>query len=188
MSPFNVLVFSVSHLDMMNVFRYVGRTTCSIPTTQLSLSNYHRLLSRSVLVATLSIGGVLSGLAPNFSQQASSLFFNSPAYAQSRVSDAEIRQFALAAYKIERHRQQLYTEAKRALNPVPANFCSQPNLPANLPSLCNTFLVTADQAIRDSGLSAARFYEIYNRQEKDPALRARIDEAISTCQSERRCR
>jgi hypothetical protein len=188
MSPFNVLVFSVSHLDMMNVFRYVGRTTCSIPTTQFSLPGYHRLLSQSILVATLAIAGVISGLAPNFSQQSSNLFFNSPAYAQSRVSDTELRQFALAAYRIERERQQLYTEAKRALNPVPANLCSQPNLPANLPNLCNNFLVNADQSIRESGLSAARFYEIYNRKEKDAALRARIDEAISACQSERRCR
>jgi hypothetical protein len=173
---------------MMNVSRYARRVSLSIPSAQLMFDNHLRLLSRSLVIAVLSLGGAISGIAPNFSGEATSVFFNAPAYAQARVSDAEIRQFALAAYKIERQRQQLYTEAKRALNPVPPNLCSQPNLPANLPNLCNSFLVNADQSIRESGLSAARFYEIYNRQEKDAALRARIDEAISACQSERRCR
>lgn len=172
---------------MMNS-RYASPVSLSIPSAPLRFNNHLRWLSRSLFVAILSLGGVVSGVAPNFSGAASSVFFNAPAYAQSRVSDAEIRQFALAAYKIERQRQQLYTEAKRVLNPVPANLCSQANLPAGLPGLCNSFLVNADQSIRESGLSAARFYEIYNRQEKDAALRARIDEAISACQSERRCR
>lgn len=153
-----------------------------------SSNSLEKQATKWVWVTVLSTIGVLTGLAPTWVGRPSVSFQPSPAYAQGQVTDAEIRQYAPAAYRIERERQMLYSAAKRSINPVPANLCSMQNLPDNLSSLCKNFLSSADQIIRESGLPAPRFYEIYVRQESDANLRSRVEREIVRCQSEGVCR
>lgn len=182
-----VMVFSVSHSVMTNLLQSLS--TSSITDPSALRWNLWRSGSRSLLVAILTTLGVCGGLAPDVSNFSARSWQQAPAYAQSAISNSEVARFARAAYKIERERQALYALAKPIYGgAVPANLCGTGNVPSALAAPCQAFLVNSDRHIRESGLPAPRFYEIYNRQQSDPDLQARVNKELQLCQQQGACR
>ncbi len=180
------MVLSVSHSVMTKLLQSLPVSLIDWSPT-VCLKGCFR--SRPWLVALLSAVGVCAGLAPDLSNLSATQWWDAPVYAQSAISNTEVSQFARAAYKIERERQTLYTIAKPVFGgAVPANFCGMNDLPTTLAAPCQTFLVNSDRHIRESGLTAPRFYEIYNRQQFDSDLQARVNKELQLCQQQGVCR
>lgn len=144
-----------------------------LPKTQEPLYPW---LSRVVLVSTLTVCGVLSGISPQLVGPTVRLQSDSAAYAQS---SSQITQYAKAAYDIEQLRQRQYARAKRIMGGnVPDDVCQRQNIPGAVRGICNDFLEKSADIIRQHGLTPSQFNDITRRKERDPGLRQQIEQEL----------
>lgn len=142
----------------------------------------NRLLSRSLVVGTLTTMSWLSGLTPNLLGASGLPDFGSSAYAQS-VSDLDLIRFARAAFAIELKRRAIEQEIKNITGGnVPEIGCYQPEkmatLPNNIRDIVKDFCDFSKQTIRGNGLTIPRFNTIKSNYENDSALKKRVDSEL----------
>lgn len=143
---------------------------------------FNRILSKSLLVGTLSIVGLLSGLTPGLSgtsHTSGTLVFSTSASAQSAVSQAEVQNYARAVLAIEQIRQSAYSEIKKIVGNVPEIVCNNPAsiraLPRGVQEIAKAY---CDQSSAIVGnyfpRGNTRFNEITSLMKKNPVLYQRI--------------
>jgi len=152
-----------------------------------SSSRLSQMLSRSLIVATLSSASVLSGWVPNL-VGARLLEFSSVAYAQA-VSNAEVTQYARSVLVMEPVRQTAFNEIKRiiASDNVPSIICNQPrsfsSLPTNARNIAVDFCKRSRQIVESNGLPIDRFNAITVNLQNDANLERRVKNELLRLQN-----
>lgn len=144
---------------------------------------FNRILSKSLLLGTLSIVGLLSGLTPGLSGTSHTLVFSASASAQPAVSDEEVQNYARSVLAIEQIRQSAYSEIKKIIGNVPEIVC---NNPASIRALPNGVQGIARAYCQQSSAIVgnyfprgnARFNEITSLMQSNPGLRQRIQSEL----------
>ncbi|MUL37126.1 DUF4168 domain-containing protein [Gloeocapsopsis dulcis] len=146
-----------------------------------------QMLSRSLIVATISSVSVFSGLVPNLAGARLSEF-SSVAYAQA-VSNAEVTQYARSVLVMEPVRQTAFNEIKRiiASDNVPAIVCNQPrsfsSLPPNARNIAVDFCKRSRQIVESNGLPIDRFNAITVNLQNDANLERRVKNELLRLQN-----
>jgi hypothetical protein len=137
--------------------------------------NLTRIISQSLLVATLTTVGLLSGLTPGLSNNSYTLVFSSSAHAQA-VTDQEVTKYVRASLKIEALRLATYDEIKRANNGTVPDIrsCSLQGLSSEVASIWKRFCSQAEGLIEKEGLTNSRYNTIARMRQEDPNLEKRI--------------
>ncbi|GAB4378632.1 MAG: hypothetical protein Kow00121_31020 [Elainellaceae cyanobacterium] len=155
----------------------------------ISHCNINRLLTRSLLLGTLSIAGILLGVVPavqpasGFSWSGLELNFNHAAYAQA-VTDEEIIDYARSVLAIEPLRQDAYEQIKQITGSanVPSIACHRPSslneLPGNVREIAVSYCNQAIAIVESNNLTISRFNAITVAHQSDSALSDRIQQAI----------
>lgn len=143
----------------------------------------HRLISRSLLVATLSTMGLMMGVIPRFSQFLTPVF-DTAAYAQKQFTNEEISKYAAAVLQIEKYRVGVYTEIQNEYQKqtpggsVPPIVCNQKssvnNLPQNIQVIAVNYCDRAKEIIESNDLTVSQFNQITITQKADPTLKQKI--------------
>lgn len=156
--------------------------------SRLSLN---RILSQSLVVGTLSVLGLFSGLIPELSKGSPTLVFSASADAQQAVSADEITRYAQAVLAIEKLRQSAYREIKLLIgSEVPEIVCNRSETIKALPAEAQG--IAQNYCNQSSGIVAnyfpqgknARFNEITILMQSNPTLRSRIKNELSRLQSQ----
>lgn len=144
----------------------------------------YRLISRSLLVATLSTFGLMVGVIPRFSDQSLTPVFDRAAYGQEQFTNEEISNYAAVVLQIEKLRVGVYTEIQNEYQKqtpggaVPPIICNQKssvnNLPQNIQVIAVNYCDQAKKFIESNDLTVAKFNEITMTQKTDPALKEKI--------------
>lgn len=134
-------------------------------------TSLQRMLTQSLLLATLSTGGLFS----------SHLSLNSKAYAQNpAVNQAEITSYAQIVLAMEPPRQQAFQEIKKIINggEIPPIVCNKPDslnsLPVKARDIAVNYCKQYEKIVSDSGLPPERFNQITVEQLTNNNLRSRI--------------
>ncbi|HEY9726576.1 MAG TPA: DUF4168 domain-containing protein [Chroococcales cyanobacterium] len=143
---------------------------------------FSRILSKSLLVGTLSIVGLLSGLTPGLSgtsHTSGTLVFSTSASAQSIVSKEEVENYARAVLAIEQIRQSAYGEIKKIVGDVPEIVCNNPasirTLPGGVQGIARAYCQQSSAIVGNYfPRGNARFNEITSLMQNNSALRQRI--------------
>lgn len=146
-----------------------------------------RLLSQSLLAATLSLAGLLSGLVPTFSQSEPVLVFSYAAVAQN-FSDEQITNYARTVLALEKDRQQAYAQIKSKIGNgnMPNIVCNQPqtinSLPENVRDIAENYCNQSKQIVQENGLTPAQFNEITINLQNNTALQQKIKNEMTRLQ------
>lgn len=146
------------------------------------------MLSRVLVVGTLTAVGLLSGFAPDLSGRSPILVFSSAAYAQD-VSNEEVTNYARAVLKMEPVRQEAYDEIKKIIGSsnVPAIVCHKPEslsaLPANAQGIAKNYCDRSKEIVESNGLSITRFNAITVNLQNDSNLKNRIHDELIRVQN-----
>lgn len=144
----------------------------------------YRLLSKVLIVGTVSTSAWLSGLIPGIGHQTVTLEFSSTVLAQTQqeFTAEEITNYGKAAIALESRRYQVVNEIKQIVGEVPRIVCDQPSsinaLPGNAPQIAVSYCDQARQMIERHNLTVTRFNEITRRQQTDPEFREKIQAEI----------
>jgi len=143
----------------------------------------NRIFSQSLIVGVLAAIGLLSGIAPELSQDSHTFIFSSSAYAQAtfkktNVDDAELTRFVRASIRIEKARQQAYEEIKKnnrgTVPEIPD--CSLQGLSGVVRDIWENCCKQSEGFIRAEGFSNKRYNEILRMRQQDPNLEKRIQQ------------
>jgi hypothetical protein len=146
-----------------------------------------QMLSRSLIVVTLSSASVLSGLVPSLAE-GQLLEFSSAAHAQA-VSNAEVTQYARSVLVMEPVRQTAFNEIKRiiASDNIPSIVCNQPrsfsSLPTDARNIAVEFCKRSRQIVESNGLPIDRFNAITVNLQNDANLERRVKNELLRLQN-----
>jgi hypothetical protein len=130
-----------------------------------SQSTVSSVLSKGLVVAALSIGGLLMGVIPRISLS-SGIEFSSDAYAQSSISNNELTNYARSLLVIEPMRQAAYAQIEDLVGSgnVPSIACDRPesvaNLANNIRPIARSYCDRAIEVATGNNLTIQRFNEI----------------------------
>lgn len=149
-------------------------------------SGLKRILSQSLVVGTLAVLGLLSGVAPELSKNSATLVFSTSAYAQSAVSDEEVTKYAQAVLRMEPLRQSAYGEIKKILgsSSIPEIVCGVPQslnaLPGEARSVAQNYCTQSAAIVANyfPGGTTTRFNEITSLMQSNGNLRTRIQNEL----------
>jgi hypothetical protein len=139
----------------------------------------NRILSKSLIVGTLSIVGLLSGVTPGLSGNSHKLVFSASASAQAVVSEEEVQNYARSVLAIEQVRQSAYAEIKKTIGNVPEIVCNNPasirSLPRGAQGIARSYCTQSSAIVRNYfPRGNARFNEITSLMQNNPVLYRRI--------------
>ncbi|OZH55595.1 hypothetical protein AFK68_03585 [Hydrocoleum sp. CS-953] len=159
-----------------------------------------RLISRSLLVATLSTLGLMMGVVPRVSNPSSlTPIFDTAVYAQESFTDQavtaeEITKYAFSVLQIENLRIGVYREIQNEFQKqtpggsVPPIICNQKSsvntLPQNVKVIAVSYCNQAKKIIEGNDLTVSRFNRITMTQKTDPTLREKIQAELIRIQEE----
>ncbi|MDJ0555432.1 MAG: DUF4168 domain-containing protein [Microcoleaceae cyanobacterium MO_207.B10] len=156
---------------------------------------HHRLISRSLLVATLSTMGVMIGVIPKLSDQSLIPIFETAAYAQKQFTNQEINKYANAVLQIEKLRVGAYQEVQNEYQKqtprgeIPEIICNDKktvsDLPQNIQVIAVNYCDQAKRFIESNDLTVAQFNEITMTQKDDQILRKKIQDELIRIQKAR---
>ncbi|AFZ30420.1 hypothetical protein Glo7428_1871 [Gloeocapsa sp. PCC 7428] len=148
---------------------------------------FRRMLSRSLVIATLSSVSVVSGLVPNLAGSRQ-VEFSSVAYAQA-VSNAEVTNYARSVLVMEPVRQTAFNEIKRIISSdnIPPIVCNQPrsfsSLPTDARNIAVEFCKRSRQIVESNGLTINRFNAITVNLQSDAQLERRVKNELLRLQN-----
>lgn len=138
---------------------------------------WNQILSKSLLVGTISAAGVFAGWMPGLPGHSPTLVFGTAAQAQD-IGNEEITRYARAVLAMEPKRLEAYNEIKGMVGSVPPVVCNETKsintLPGSLRVIAVNYCDQAKKIIETNGLTVARFNDITLNQKADPALKQRI--------------
>ncbi|MGD1808572.1 DUF4168 domain-containing protein [Dapis sp. BLCC M126] len=161
-----------------------------------------RLISRSLLVATLSTLSLMMGIVPRGLNQSSTPIFDTAVYAQESFTDQtyqavtaeEITKYAASILQIENLRIGKYREIQNEFQKqspggsVPPIICNQKSSVNTLPQTVKVIAVSycnqAKKMIEGNDLTVSRFNRITMTQKTDPTLREKIQAELIRIQQE----
>ena len=158
-----------------------------------------KLISRSLLVATLSTLGLMMGVVPRFSNLSLSPMFDTRVYAQESFTDGavtaeEIKKYAFSVLQIENLRIGVYREIQNEFQKrspggsIPPIICNQKSsvntLPQNIQVIAVSYCNQAKKIIEGNDLTVSRFNRITMTQKTDPTLREKIQAELISIQQE----
>ncbi|MES1022299.1 DUF4168 domain-containing protein [Gloeocapsa sp. BRSZ] len=149
--------------------------------------HFRRMLSRSLVIATLSSVSVVSGLVPNLAGSRQ-VEFSSVAYAQA-VSNAEVTNYARSVLVMEPVRQTAFNEIKRIISSdnIPPIVCNQPrsfsSLPTDARNIAVEFCKRSRQIVESNGLTINRFNAITVNLQSDAQLERRVKNELLRLQN-----
>ncbi|MGK7921173.1 MAG: DUF4168 domain-containing protein [Trichodesmium sp.] len=164
----------------------------ALPRTIISNS---RLISRSLLLATLSTVGLMMGSIPRSSNPLLSQILGTVAHAQESfidqgITDEEITKYAASVLKIEDLRIGVYREIQNEFQKqspnmtVPPIICSDknsvnnPQLSQNIQVIAIDYCNQAKKIIETNDLTVSRFNRITMTQKTDPRLQQKIQDEL----------
>ncbi len=142
----------------------------------------NKMLTRSLVLGTLSTFGLLSGFTPNLSGQTSHLF-DSAAYAQSQES--VFTRYVRAAYELEITRRPLGEEVKRLTGGnAPSNVCSkvdqvQADVRDRVREICTGFAAQRKAIVYDKYKLSQDEFNGFQRQMIDSSTRAEMEGKVN---------
>lgn len=158
-----------------------------------------RLLSRSVLVVTLSTLGLMINITPRWFNLSLDSIFTTAVYAQELLTDQaitpeEINKYAFSVLKIENLRIEVYREIKNEFQKrspggsVPPIICNEKSsvnvLPKNIQVIAMSYCKQAKKIIEGNDLTVSRFNEITQIQRKDKTWREKIQAELIRIQQQ----
>ena len=158
-----------------------------------------RLVSRSLLVTTLSTLGLMISIVPRVSNQTLTLIFDRPVYAQESITEQavtaqEITKYADSVLQIENLRVGVYEEIQNEFQKqspggsVPPIICNEKNSVNTLPQTVKVIAVSycnqAKEIIERNDLTVSRFNQITQLQRKDQTWREKIKAELIRIQQE----
>ncbi|NET59165.1 MAG: DUF4168 domain-containing protein [Symploca sp. SIO2E6] len=146
--------------------------------SRLSLN---RIFSQSLMVGVLAAIGLLSGVAPELSQDSHTLVFSSSAYAQATwnkayIDEAELVRFVRASIRMEIARQEAHEAIQRNNGGIVPEIsdCSLQGLSGEIRNIWEQFCNQSESYLRDEGFSNERYNTILRMRQQDPKLQRRI--------------
>lgn len=119
-------------------------------------------ISGYLLSGILAVSGIFLGLVPEISPS-NSIKLSSLAYAKN-YTEAEVENFAKAAYAVELLRQRAYQEIKKIDQSPPPIICNQSsnwdNLPSNIKKIAIRYCEQFTKIVNDHNLSSTRFNDL----------------------------
>ena len=152
------------------------------------LANLNRMLSRSLLVGTISTLGLVAGLVPDLSRSSSTLVFSAVAYAQE-FSDTEVTNYARAVLEAEPLRQTALNEIKQMIGSgeIPQIACykkdSLNHLPESVRSIASNYCNQYESIVKKYFDSFEQFNQITRNVQSDPNLKKRIQDEMLRLQN-----
>ena len=136
------------------------------------------MLRQSLLLGIISAAALATGWAPGLYGQSPSLVFGAAAQAQE-ISNQEITSYARSVLGIEPGRLEAYKEIKgMAGGSVPRIVCNETQeinrLSGGIRGVAVNYCDQAKKIIESNGLKVSRFNEITLQQQRDPAVKQRI--------------
>ncbi|NEO52210.1 MAG: DUF4168 domain-containing protein [Okeania sp. SIO3B5] len=161
----------------------------------------HRLISQSLLVATLSTLGLMMGIVPTKLSGSLLPVFDTAVQAQESFTDEEanftneeITKYSKAVLQIEDLRIGVYTDIKNefekqspggAIPPIICNQKSSVNdLPRNIKVIAVNYCNKAKDIINSNDMTVTLFNQITMAQKINQSLRERIQEELLRLQQE----
>lgn len=146
---------------------------------RLFASHPNRMLSRALVIVTVSSIGLLSGLAPDLSGRFGRVAFSNAAYAQD-FSDGDLAKFARAAFAIEIERRNIEQKISSMTGGnVPQVGCDRPenlaNLQDNVRGIFVDFCNFSKQTIQNNQLTVGQFNAIKTNYNSNPEVKKRVD-------------
>lgn len=140
-----------------------------------------QLLSKSLIVATISTIGCLSGLAPAFSGNLQIQRFI-PAVTAQTVSPPDISNYARAVLALEPIRKDALARIEKILGRVPSIVCSEPKtlnaLSREAREIAVNFCNKSKEIVESNGLTTNTFNQITIKLQNDPALQQQIQQEM----------
>jgi len=146
------------------------------------LTNFNRMLSRSLLVGAISTFSAIAGIVPEL-HNFSSLNFSTAAYAQN-FSAAEVNNYARAVLEAEPVRQTALTELKQSMGSedLPRIACDRQdtisNLPDNARNIAQGYCSQYESIVKKYFSSFEEFNQITKTVQNNPDLRQRIQDEM----------
>ncbi|NJK69608.1 MAG: DUF4168 domain-containing protein [Microcoleus sp. SU_5_3] len=149
--------------------------------TLLNTSKFrlNRILRQSLLAGVISAAALANGWAPGLSAHSTTLVFGAQAQAQAQeISAQEITNYARSVLAIEPRRLEASNEIKGIGGSVPGVvFCKESainGLSRNIRGIAVNYCEQAKKTIKSNGLTLARFNQITQSLQANPALKQRI--------------
>ena len=157
------------------------------------------LLSRSLLVATLSTLGLMISITPRWSNFSLDSIFTKAVYAQESlieqaVTREEVTKYADSVLEIENLRTEVYREIKNEFQKrspgvsVPPIICNDKRsvneLPENIQVIAVSYCNQAKEIIERNDLTVSRFNEITQLQRKDRTWQEKIQAELIRIQKQ----
>jgi Domain of unknown function (DUF4168) len=145
-----------------------------------------RILSRSLILATLTTTGVICTVVPKGQNEFVHLSVGSPALAEN-ITPEEAIKYARALLEMEPVRQKAYHEIKQIIGGPPPNIvCHQPDsysdLPDNAKEIATSFCDRSKKIVQNSGLSVGKFNAITMRAQSDQGIKSQIQNILLNLQ------
>ena len=136
------------------------------------------MLRQSLFAGIISAAALASGWAPGLYGQSPSLVFGAAAQAQE-MSNEEITSYARSVLAIEPRRDRAYNEIKGIVGgSVPRVVCNETQeinrLSGNVRGIAVNYCQQAKKIIETNGLTVSRFNQLTLLQQRDPAVKQRI--------------
>ncbi|NET37992.1 MAG: DUF4168 domain-containing protein [Cyanothece sp. SIO1E1] len=143
-----------------------------------------KLFRPFLLISTLSLVSLITGLAPYWQARSLALGISAAAHAQTltAVSNEEVHNYALSVLGIEPIRQVAYRDIKQITLEVPEIACHMQRgllgLPDNIRGIALSYCDRSIAVVESNNLTIRRFNDITDAQQRDPSLASRIQEAL----------
>lgn len=147
------------------------------------LTNLNRMLSRSLLVGTISSVGLFTGLVPDLSRSSSNLVFSTTAYAQD-VSDTEVSKYAKAVLEAEPVRESALSNIQQIIGSgqVPEIACYKKDtlekLPEQARDVASKYCSNYESIVKRYFTSFEEFNQITKNVQNDPNLKKRVQDEM----------
>ncbi|HIK26891.1 MAG: DUF4168 domain-containing protein [Oscillatoriaceae bacterium SKW80] len=153
---------------------------------QLAPIHPEQLFSKSLIVATISTIGCISGLAPAFSgsfpMQKSIPIPIIPAVTAQTVSPPDISNYARAVLALEPIRKDALARIEKILGKVPSIVCSEPKtlnaLSGEAREIAINFCNKSKEIVESNGLTTNTFNQITIKLQTDPTLQQQIQQEM----------
>lgn len=152
------------------------------------LAYLNRMLSRSLLIGTISTLGLVAGLVPDLSRSSSNLVFSTTAYAQD-VSDAEVSKYAKAVLEAEPVRESALNNIQQIIGSgqVPEIACykkdTMEKLPENARDVALKYCSNYEGIVKKYFNSFEEFNQITKNVQNDPNLKKRVQNEMLRLQA-----
>ncbi len=152
------------------------------------LANLNRMLSRSLLVGTISSVSLVAGLVPDLSRSSITRVFSAVAYAQE-FSNTEVTKYAKAVLEAEPLRQTALDDIKQTIGSgeLPQIACYRKDtlatLPENARNIASNYCNQYESIVRKYFESFEEFNQITRNVQNDPNLKKRIQDEMLRLQN-----